>query len=337
MSNRRTRTEVLEKKVSFGGGAGLWGRLAASGMVCAILSSAIALAQTTKTAVKPADTKPAAKESAAPVAKKAVQRNLVVLNVNDHIQFLKEQFVQQGRPLIRSELMFVRHVCCLTADQTRPIAREAEQVFEKIAEKLADDQFNGRLRVVAMGNQPATPQPYEQLQEILAVSLKKHLNPAQWDRYQAETQKRTADRKEAGVRFLTESLTRDLTLSDRQRELVSQAIAKSWDDRWSLAVDYLFLGSSYYPQGLDGAIMSLLDDAQTKVWRSAEKLGQFWGFNNPFSMVAVHDGDPLAAELGFNLEPAHRAAVKAELRFIKKAVDPATSRVEPKKAGIQKK
>jgi hypothetical protein len=302
----------------------------------------LALAQTTKTA-PPATAKGAAIKAASKSTggvQTGGQQKVVRRDMNAHIQALKQQFAQQGRPLIRSELIFVRHVCGLTAEQTRPIAREAELVLEKIAEKMAEDQLNGRMRIVAMGNQTATPQPSDQLQELLAASLQKHLNPAQWLRYQAETLKRSADRKEAGVRFLTESLARDLTLSDRQRELVNQALAGAWNENWAVSVDYLFLGNIYYPQTVDSAIVNFLDDEQKKIWRSAQKIGQFWGFGNSFAMMAIHDGDPLVAELGFDVEPANRNPFpggRADVQIMQKAADPPVRKTEVQKAAIPNK
>jgi hypothetical protein len=303
-------------------------RMAVSGVVCGLLTSAIVLAQDTKPAPPPAqptlkafmkkvDTrdvkKVEVKAKATPV--KGVGRKQAVFDVNVNMNPMIQQFEQQGRPIVRGELLFVRHICNLTPEQLRPISRETDQTLKDVAKKIVDDQQNGRL-IRMRGQGSTTPDPGLQLQEGLALVIKKHLTPDQYARYRSEFDKRSANRKQAALSFLVDSLDRELVLSSQQREKVAESLSSHWDDGWCMYMEYILLGNQFYPHSLDQYVTPLLNDNQKKVWQGVQKIGGFFGgFGNMMGGM-LNDGDLLLRELGLeeNAEPNPAERVK-ELRL----------------------
>ncbi len=156
-----------------------------------------------------------------------------------------------------------------------------------------------------------TPDPGKQLQEGLALVIKRHLTPEQYAHYRSEFDKRSANRKQAALTFLVDVLDRDLVLSSLQREKVTESLSAHWDDGWCMYMEYVLYGNLFYPAGVDPFVTPLLSDHQKKVWQGVQKVQGFWGFGNHMGGM-INDGDPLLAELGLEQkgDPQPAAAAK---------------------------
>jgi hypothetical protein len=286
-------------------------RIAVSGVVCGLLTGAIVFGQDPKAAPAPAqpDLKTAKtilveakalKEGAAKArvaAIKGVAIQAAVVNVNLNMNPMIQQFAQQGRPIMRAELLFVRHVCNLTREQLRAISRETDQALNDVAKKMLDIQQQQGIRIRRPGQTNTSADSVNLLQEELALVIKKHLSPEQYQRYRSEFDKRSANRKQAALAFLVDALDHDLVLSREQREKVAEALAEHWDDGWCIYMEYLLSGNQFYPIDLDRYVIPLLNNNQKKVWQGVQRVQGFWGFGNMLGGM-INDGDPLLAELG---------------------------------------
>jgi hypothetical protein len=303
-------------------------RIAVSGLFCAFLTSAIVLAQDPKPVLPPQrpplkavlqkqvdskDFKKAQPKAKAATLKGFVQKQAVLV-VNANVNPMIQQWVQQGRPILRAELLFARHICNLNPEQLRPISRETEQTLNDIAKKMADDQQNG-FRIRLPGKAATTPDPGNQLQDALALVIKKHLTPEQYAHYRSEFDKRSANRKQAALTFLVDVLDRDLVLSSQQREKVTESLSAHWEDGWCMYMEYVLYGNLFYPSGVDPYVTPLLSDHQKKVWQGVQKVQGFWGFGNNMGGM-INDGDPLLAELGLEekRDPEPAAAAKGAMK-----------------------
>jgi len=325
-------------------------RLAVSGLVCGLLTCAIVLAQDTKPAPAPAppasikafmkrvDAKEVKKGEAKAKAtmKEALVRKQAVVFANANMNPMIQQWTQQGRPIVRAELLFVRHICNLTPEQLRPISRETDQTLKDVAKKMVDDQQNGRL-IRMRGQANTTPDAGKLLQEGLALVIKKHLAPEQYARYRSEFEKRSANRKQAALSFLVDVLDRDLVLSSQQREKVTESLSSHWDDGWCMYMEYILYGNQFYPTTLDQYVTPLLNDNQKKVWQGVQKVQGFWGFGNMMGGM-INDGDPLLRELGLEekAEPNPAEGVK-ELRLNGGMMKVQMKKIEVKKEAVSKK
>jgi len=308
-------------------------RVLVSGLVSALFTSALVLAQVPKPAAPPGGTtieqkvekvktrnvKQAPDQKAgprgavgpAPAPKPAIravnQVRVRAMAGAANRDNLIQQWTTQGRPMVRAELIFVRNICKLDRDQFRQINRDAGEVLKDVVTKMVDGQLQPRAIVRAVPPAGGRPQPARPaqanpdggklLQDGLAALMKKDLSPEQWSRYQAELDKRLAGRKEAAVRFLLDSLDRDLYLSDQQRARLTESLSAQWDDGWNIYLDYVLFGNQFFPMGIDPLVSPVLTDTQKKVWQGFQRVGGFWGFGG-MGGGFTNDGDALEAELG---------------------------------------
>jgi hypothetical protein len=209
-----------------------------------------------------------------------------------------QQFTIQARPAVRAELIFVRNVCHLNRDELRQISRDADAVLKDVVNKMVDAQLQPR----PARNAPGRPAQVNSdagklLQEGLAAVMKKHLSTDQWALYSTELAQRQASRKQAGLRYLVESLDRDLYLSDPQRRKLAESLSAHWDDGWSIYLEYVLYGNQFYPMGIDPHLTPILTDVQKKVWQGFQRVGGFWGFGG-LQGGFMNDHDGLEEELG---------------------------------------
>jgi hypothetical protein len=208
-----------------------------------------------------------------------------------------QQLTMQGKPAVRAELIFVRHVCGLNAQELQKLKTDAEAALNDVVAKLADAQVARRAPGVAR-NRPGTGfDATKLLQEGLRAAVKKDLTPEQWTRYEAEAQKRSANRKQAGIGLVIDAIDRDLYLSDDQRARLSEALSSHWDDGWSLCADYIMYGNEFYPQAIEPYVTPILSDTQKRVWQGAQKMNAVFGFGAIWGNL-MNDHDELEEELG---------------------------------------
>jgi hypothetical protein len=321
-------------------------RLAITGMSGVMLTCAAVLAQDPKPAPPPApaEMKTAKKALIAPkdLKEAKVQTRLnaaavkAVFIANGNLNPMAAQFEQQGRPIVRAELLFVRHICRLSPEELRPISRESDEALKDVAKKLAENQQNG-VRIRARGQANANPDPSTQLQERLAVAIKKHLTPEQSATYQSECDKRNANRKRAALTFLVDVLDRDLILSSQQREKIAEALSAHWDDGWCMYMEYILSGNQFYPSDIDQYVRPLLNDNQKKVWQGAQKVQGFWGFGMMLGNV-MNDADPLFAEIGIEEKIVPNPALRVkEMRLNGQIMKVETKKIDAKKEPVSKK
>jgi hypothetical protein len=276
-------------------------RMAMSGGVCALFTSAIVLAQDSKSAPpsakelvkKQVDATPIRQhevDEKAEVARlQAIRKAKLIANRDRLIQ----RFTQQGRPIARGELLLVRTICRLNNEELRSISRETERTLTDFVLEMVEQTNTGTKQRGASSSPDAT----KQLQERLAVVIKKHLSPEQSALYKSEIDKRDASRKQAALSFLLDALERDLVLSSKQQEMLRESLSSHWDDRWYLFLEYVLYGNGFYETALEQYLLPVLNEDQRKTWQSLQKVEGLRGFGN--MTVGVNgDNDDLFVELG---------------------------------------
>ena len=186
------------------------------------------------------------------------------------------QFTQQFRSAMRAEYYFIRSVCAPTPEQRTRIAREGEKALREASAAYAQAQ----MRPMRMVNgRWAYPDPRKMIEEAMAKAVKPILTPDQAARYQAESEKRAADRKKAAARNIVSKLDQDLILTPEQREKLDEAVVARWDDSWCQSLETLLYGDQYYPRLPDDVVTPHLDDKQKEIWHGArQNQNFFFGF-----------------------------------------------------------
>jgi hypothetical protein len=210
---------------------------------------------------------------------------------------LIQQFTGQALPLLRAELIFARNVCHLNRDELRKVNREAQKMLDEVVVKVVDAQAQPRVRVQAGVRAPNYLDAHQLLRDGVVAVMKANLNPGQWKLYEAEREKRDENRKRATIRYLVDSLDRELYLSPGQCKELEEALEYQWDPVWTTYLENQLLGNKYYPMSVDPMVTPLLTEAQKKVWGGLQKVGVYWGFA---AMTAGFGTDPddLDVELG---------------------------------------
>lgn len=334
-------------------------RLAASTLVAALLATVAVVAEATATlgglleqvimkqqvltkavpaekqkntiAAKPqdSDAKAAAKSKTAKktvVARKAVAAKRIIVNGNPNVNPMIQQFVQQGKPMMHAELLFVRSLCKVDKPTLAKIYPETTKALDDVAKKLAEGQMQPQ-RAGAKNPDAGTL-----LQEGLAAVFKKHLPADQYTRYQAESAKRSEIRRKAAIRFMVDSIDREVLLSANQRTIITESVTKNWDESWIMYVEYLLYGNQFFPMDIDKYVTPTLNDTQKKVWQTTQKVNVGWGFGGIWMFNGQED--PIADLLGVDAKKAEpqvaplakvaapaKAEAKAEKKAEKKADD----------------
>ena len=222
-----------------------------------------------------------------PAAAKAAAVQMVRMRValgNNNGQ--AQQFMQQFRPILRSEYHIVRAVCRPTPEQRQQIARAGEQAMRDAAVKYVD-----MMRRPMTAAQRAALDPRKQIREGLARSVKAVLSAELAARLQDEMVRRDASRKQLAVRNLVARLDHDLILSPDQRDKVAESLRSHWDDSWGQSLEMFMYDYQFLPPIPDQHVAPFLNDSQKKVWRGTQKVQTFWG---GFGMVGgVMANDPL--------------------------------------------
>jgi hypothetical protein len=273
-------------------------RAGVTGVVCALFTSAIVLAEDPKSAPpavqdvakKQVQVKQLKKGEATAKARNADVEAMRKFRLNANRDRMIQRYTQQGRPIVRAELLLVRTICQLNNGQLRAINREIEQTLADFVLEMWDQN---QIRIRPQGASSSSDM-CKQFQERLAVVIKKHLRPEQWVLYKSEVDKRDANRKQAALSFLLDALDRDLILSNQQREKLRESLASHWDEGWYLPLEYVLYGNTFYPHGLERDVVPVLNENQKKIWQGFQKVQGLWGFGNNM----VGDNDDLFAELG---------------------------------------
>jgi hypothetical protein len=300
--------------------------LIVSGFVCVVFTSALVVAQALpkSQATVPDQTRAEIKREtkveiraelpvgATVVRKLQAQQDIFVGRAANLEQFV-QQNIRQGRPSMRAELIFVRKVCALNIEQLRRINQDAETALKDAATKFAENQLQPRVRVAGKGANAATTQNNDgaqALEQSLALVMKKNLTPEQFTQYEAELEKRSANRRRSALNYVVDAIDRDLYLSDQQRVKLTEALRSTWDDSWCKNLEYVLYGNQFFPVGIDAYLIPLLDDTQKRVWQGTQKVGFMSNFGGVLGNF-INDNDALEEELGQEkkIEPVQEGRV----------------------------
>ena len=211
---------------------------------------------------------------------------------------LVQQFTNQARPLLRAELIFARNVCHLNREEFRKVNQDAQQMLGEVVAKLVDAQFQPRVVVKSKGGRAVNNLDAQQLllDGVVAV-MKRDLTAEQWSLYEAERQKRDANRKRMTIRYFVDAIDREIYLSPDQRERLEASFQANWESTWALYLENHLYGNRYYPMTIDALVVPILSNAQRKVWAGVQKVGAYWGFAGMLGGF-TNDPDGLEIELG---------------------------------------
>jgi hypothetical protein len=213
-------------------------------------------------------------------------RRVVAMNLDGQAQ----QMMMQFRPILRAEFHVIRVACQPTPEQRKAIAQAAEQTLRDTTKKYVESMR----RPMTMA-QRAANEPRKLIEEGLVAALKSKVSAEQAARYQAELTKRTAARKRLTLRNLVARLDRELILSHKQRDQISESLSSHWDDSWGHSIEMFMNDNNYSPPIPDHVVAPFLNEPQVKIWRSIPKYQGFFGGFGIMGGIMMNN-DPLEDE-----------------------------------------
>ena len=192
---------------------------------------------------------------------------------------LAQQFMSQYRPLLQSELHFVRVLCQPTPAEYKTIKAAGEVGLNNLVKQCATTQR--QMEQGRMGGRQATefPEPRAAIANAIVASVHRTLPAEKGARYQQELTKRAAARKRALILSIVAQLDKDLVLTPEQREKMIEVLNKHIADTSVKQLEVLFYGPEYLPPLPNQAITPLLTPKQLETWNGvARGHSTIWGF-----------------------------------------------------------
>lgn len=203
----------------------------------------------------------------------------------------EQQFVQQFRPLAKTELNFVRAICQPNAEQSKKLKKASDAAMKTVVKKFAEIQKKMQNGIRA-GEEPQWPDPRKLMSDVLLKSVKETMSEDAAKHYEAEIERRAAARKRAALLNLVAKIDKELVLTTEQRDKLTEAIEKNWKDSWCQQLETFMYGDAYFPAVPDAHVLPVLTEKQKRIWNGIPKQqNMIWGWAGFGFVQAVDIGD----------------------------------------------
>ena len=181
-----------------------------------------------------------------------------------------DDLLQQLRPILYSELGFIRLVCeDLTVEQRAKIRSAAEASLKNSASKMAAAQEPEQAEVVGVLLE-TRPGPLSSIRQEIDKTMKEVLAAEKYAVYAELSANRVAHRKRAAILAIVAQLDEGLCLTLQQREKIMDEISSHWQDEWEQWLEWS-LDFTEIPKSLDPFVRPVLDESQAAVWDQTPK------------------------------------------------------------------
>ncbi len=209
----------------------------------------------------------------------ALAEKLDLNAVDAQVQQWLPQFTQQYRPILMTELNFIRQMCDLKPEQRPKVKAAGEAAVTQVVRRMAEQQGRAMRGVNFVERENAAPpDPRRFILDALAKALKETLTEEQMTKYTEESAKRTALRKRAAMQSAMALLDDNLCLTGEQRDKIIESVSAKWQTEWESWLMLSQYGGQYFPTIPDDLIVPHLNVEQKSVWSGFQKVNfGFWG------------------------------------------------------------
>lgn len=197
--------------------------------------------------------------------------------VQEQIKAMAMQFEQQYRPIMITELEFIRLTFHdLPLEQRKAIRIDAETSLKKLAKGTAAQQ-NGQQGIVFNRN-IANSNPRDLLRNEIKERSKTALTKEQFAHYEHALQERFETKRQAAIDGAVALTDHHLYLTAKQRDDIKASLVAGWKDGWEkwLLISVTF-GDQYFPTLPENLVTPFLSEEQKAVWRSMNRQDfEFW-------------------------------------------------------------
>lgn len=205
----------------------------------------------------------------------ALEGNIDLKVADAQVQQWIPQFTEQFKPMLWTELNFIRQTCDLTPEQRPKVKAAGDAALEEAVRKMAELQ--GRRNAGRVAQQP---EPRKLIRAALKQALQETLPPEAMQRFADELSLRTERRKQAAILSALSRLDSAMCLTAEQREAIEASISNEWKDQWEQWLVLAIYGDQYFPVIPDALVVTHLNADQKAVWSGLQKVDfGFWSGN----------------------------------------------------------
>ena len=209
---------------------------------------------------------------APPVVELVINAMVIIVDEEEDLMVAGDvdDVLQQLRPILYSELGFIRLVCDdLTVEQRAKIREAAEVSLKLSASKLAAPQEPDHDEVVGV-LLDSRPDPLSEIRQEIDKAMKEVLTAEKYAQYADLAAHRNAHRKKAAILAIAAQLDEHLCLTVDQRQRIMDEISSHWHDEWEQWLEW-DSDFSEIPRNLGPIISPLFDESQASVWKQMPK------------------------------------------------------------------
>lgn len=182
------------------------------------------------------------------------------------------QFQQQYRPMLWTELNFIRLNCDLAVEQRPQVKAAGDAALKEIVRKMAERQ----VRPNRVGQTQAEPR--KAIRKALLDALEHTLSADAMQKFQLELNQRTERRKQAAILTVLARMDTALLLTEEQRTAIEKSLTSAWQEDWEQWLFIHIYGDQYFPTVPDQHVVPHLNKDQKAVWNTLQKINfGFWG------------------------------------------------------------
>jgi hypothetical protein len=196
----------------------------------------------------------------------ALDGNIDLKAADAQVQQWIPQFTEQFKPMLWTELNFIRQTCDLAPEQRPKVKAAGDAALEEAVRKMAELQ--GRRNG---GRAVQQPEPRKMIRAALKQALQETLSPEAMQKFADELDLRTERRKQAAIDSA-------MCLTAEQREAIEASIASGWKEQWEQWLVLAIYGDQYFPVVPDALVVSHLNPDQKAIWAGLQKVDfGYWG------------------------------------------------------------
>jgi hypothetical protein len=185
------------------------------------------------------------------------------------------QQTRQYQAQLRAELNFARHACQATADEMRALRAELEKMDKNVKNQPPPNAAarKGMIvqRQVIRNGQVVQGDPLQLARDRLASAVKTCFSAEQAARFQEEVDQRTADGRRSAALNLVARLDREMILSAKQRDEITESLLAHWNDAWCASLQMFMYNDQFFPTIPDAHVVKFLNENQKKIWATIPK------------------------------------------------------------------
>ncbi len=196
------------------------------------------------------------------------------IEVDAELNPAEQQFYDQYKPMLKTELAFASRACNLDKDQRKTLSEEGE----KAVKQMCRDAARGRQGMAGgflIVNGRAVRQslvPRSVLQRQIATAVKAKLPADVADTYAQEQAKRAEFEKQTMIENTVSMIDAKVRLSGEQRDQITDSLNKTWKENDLPQPETFMFGNDFLPPVADRCVVPFLRDAQKAVWQNRNML-----------------------------------------------------------------